>query len=118
MSGPGAGDPLLDPLLEMKSYFAGRLPARIAEVEAARDAARGAGWAGEPLRTFHRLAHSLAGAGATFGFPEVSDLAGRLERRLKALLAGGPPPTDAYHAEIDDLLAQLRDTIPWDAPRD
>jgi HPt (histidine-containing phosphotransfer) domain-containing protein len=128
LSDPGAGDPLHDSMhdsmQEMKSYFAGRLPARIAEVEAARDAVRSAGWTGEPLRTFHRLAHSLAGAGATFGFPEVSDLAGRLERRLKALLAGGPPPTDAALAdvaciaEVDGLLAELRGTIPRDAPRD
>lgn len=115
MSDPGAA---ADPLEEMQRYFAGRLPARIAEVEAARDAARGAGWAGEPLRTFHRLSHSLAGAGATFGFPAVSDLAGRLERRLKAVLAGGPPPTDAEVAKIDDLLARLRDVLPRDQATD
>jgi len=105
LSDPGAGDPLQDPMEEMKRYFAGRLPARIAEVEAARDAARGAGWAGEPLRTFHRLAHSLAGAGATFGFPEVSDLAGRLEQRLKKVLGGGEAPAGD---EVEDLLARLR----------
>jgi HPt (histidine-containing phosphotransfer) domain-containing protein len=114
LSDPAAADPVQDPMREMKSYFAGRLPARIAEVEAARDAARWAGWAGEPLRTFHRLTHSLAGAGATFGFPAVSDLAGRLERRLKAVLAGGPPPTDAEVAEVDGLLAGLRGVIPGD----
>lgn len=104
MSDPGAADPLQ----EMRRYFAGRLPARIAELAATRDAAGTAGWAGEPLRTFHRLAHSLAGAGATFGFPAVSELAGRLEHRLKAVLAGGPAPTDAEVAEVDDLLVRLR----------
>jgi HPt (histidine-containing phosphotransfer) domain-containing protein len=47
---------------ELRQYFAGRLPARVAEVERARDEARDAGWTGPPLRTLHRLAHSLAGA--------------------------------------------------------
>ena len=91
---------------DLRRYFAYRLPARISEVEAARDAARDAGWRGEPLRTFHRLAHSLAGAGATFGFPEVSEASRRLESLLKGALDAGSPPEAA---EITDLLTRLRD---------
>jgi diguanylate cyclase (GGDEF)-like protein len=91
---------------DLRRYFAYRLPARISEIEAARDAARDAGWGMEPLRTFHRLAHSLSGAGATFGFPEVSALARRLESRLKAALGSGAPLDDA---EVADLLGRLRD---------
>ncbi|HTG32331.1 MAG TPA: Hpt domain-containing protein [Thermoanaerobaculia bacterium] len=91
---------------ELKRYFAGRLPIRVAEVEAARDAARGAGWTGEPLRTFHRLAHSLAGVGATFGFPEVSEVSRRLESLLESALASGAPPVEG---EVDGLLRQLRE---------
>jgi HPt (histidine-containing phosphotransfer) domain-containing protein len=98
---------------ELKLYFAGRLPLRVAEVEAARDAARGAGWTGEPLRTFHRLAHSLAGAGATFGYPEVTAISHRLESLLKGALAGGAPPAEA---EVDGLLRQLRE-LGTGAPR-
>jgi diguanylate cyclase (GGDEF)-like protein len=86
-------------------YFADRLPARIAEIEAAHDAALRSGWTGEPLRTFHRLAHSLAGAGATFGFSEVTAASKRLEALLKDTLGGGPPPADA---EVAELLARLR----------
>jgi diguanylate cyclase (GGDEF)-like protein len=91
---------------DLRRSFAGRLPTRLAEVEAARDAARDAGWAGEPLRTFHRLAHSLAGVGATFGFPEVTELARRLESLLKTALAEGKPPADG---EVGGLLAGLRE---------
>jgi diguanylate cyclase (GGDEF)-like protein len=91
---------------DLRRYFAYRLPARVSEVEAARDAARDAGWTGEPLRTFHRLAHSLAGAGATFGFPEVSAVARRLEDLLKAAL-GSSAPLD--ESEVGDLLTRLRD---------
>src|SRR4051812_8403045 len=96
---------------DLRRYFAYRLPARVSEVEAARDAARDAGWGIEPLRTFHRLAHSLAGAGATFGFPEVSAISHRLESLLKAALGAGAPldgaPLD--EKEAADLLSRLRD---------
>jgi diguanylate cyclase (GGDEF)-like protein len=91
---------------DLRRYFAYRLPARVSEVEAARDAARDAGWGHEPLRTFHRLAHSLAGAGATFGFPEVGEASRRLESLLKGSLDAGSPPEAA---EISDLLTRLRD---------
>lgn len=91
---------------DLRRYFAYRLPARVSEVEAARDAARDAGWRGEPLRTCHRLAHSLSGAGATFGFPEVSAVARRLENLLKAALDTGALLEDE---EIEGLLTRLRD---------
>lgn len=90
---------------DLRRYFAYRLPARVSEVEAAHDAARDAGWRGEPLRTFHRLAHSLAGAGATFGFPEVSEAARQLENLLKSALDSGSPPEAP---EVEGLLSRLR----------
>ncbi|MFL6193330.1 MAG: Hpt domain-containing protein [Thermoanaerobaculia bacterium] len=95
---------------DLRRYFTGRLPARLAEIVAARDAARDAGWAEEPLRTFHRLLHSLAGAGATFGFPEVSDLARRLERRVQAALETGTPPGEAEAGAWHAALAELHQT--------
>ncbi|MFY9822276.1 MAG: Hpt domain-containing protein [Thermoanaerobaculia bacterium] len=90
---------------ELRRYFAGRLPERLTEVENAGTAAREAGWAAEPLRRFHRLAHSLVGAGATFGFPAVTEHARTLERLLKAHLDGGPPPPVT---EIAEILRRLR----------
>lgn len=90
---------------ELRRYFAGRLPERLTEVEEAGAAAREAGWAGEPLRHFHRLAHSLVGAGATFGFPAVTEHARTLERILKNHLDGGPPPPAT---EVAEILGRLR----------
>ena len=89
---------------ELREYFAGRLPERLAEIEEACRSAREAGFAGEPLRTFHRLVHSLAGAGGTFGFPEVSEVSRGLERLLKEYLGGAP----ASETEIKDYLLRLR----------
>jgi len=90
---------------ELRRYFAGRLPDRLAELEESATTARGAGWTTEPLRQFHRLAHSLVGAGATFGFPGITEHARILERLLKAHLNGGPPPSDA---EVAEILGRLR----------
>lgn len=93
---------------ELREYFAGRLPERLAEIEEACRAARNAGFTGEPLRTFHRLVHSLAGAGGTFGFPEVSDLARELERLLKTFLGSVAPLGEAEALEIEACLERLR----------
>jgi periplasmic divalent cation tolerance protein len=90
---------------ELRQYFAGRLPARVAEVERARDEARDAGWTGPPLRTLHRLAHSLAGAAATFGFPDEAARARRIERLLEE-----GEPGEAAQREIGEILAGLKGT--------
>lgn len=90
----------------LRDYFAARLPDRLREVEEAWELARASGWHEMEARTFHRLAHSLAGAGATFGFPAVTDAARLLEQRLKPVAQGtAPPPDDTVVAE---LLAGLR----------
>ena len=100
----GATDPAED--ASLYQYFAGRLPERLREIEAAWQEARSAGWAGEPLRTFHRLSHSLAGAGATFGFPAVTAAARQLEKALQPAVQGtAPPPSEA---DVEELLAGLR----------
>lgn len=92
----------------LREYFAGRLPERLAEIEEACRAAQDAGFAGEPLRTFHRLVHSLAGAGGTFGFPEVSEVSRGLERLLKTCLGSETPLNEIEIEEIESFLTRLR----------
>lgn len=85
----------------LRQLFAGRLPERLREVEEAWRSARAAGWREEEAKTAHRLAHSLVGAGATFGFPAVTTAARLLEQRLKPVALGsGPPPDDAIVTEL------------------
>jgi diguanylate cyclase (GGDEF)-like protein len=90
----------------LRDYFAARLPERLREVEEAWEQARASGWSEDEARTFHRLTHSLAGAGATFGFPAVTDAARLLERRLKPIAQGTQPPPD--DAMVAALLAGIR----------
>ncbi|PQV65060.1 diguanylate cyclase (GGDEF) domain-containing protein [Abditibacterium utsteinense] len=62
----------------------------------------------EALKTLHRATHTLAGSGATFGFPAVSDTARRAEIALKALLQSGETPQIDSRGEIEAALADLR----------
>lgn len=75
---------MIDPIAETVARFRAKLPARIDEIEAA--------WrAGDSARA-EAAAHKLAGAGATFGLPESSEIARRLET---AFAEGGGDATIA-----------------------
>jgi HPt (histidine-containing phosphotransfer) domain-containing protein len=91
-------------LRDLQEYFAGRLPERLREIQDARDRTRASGWNAEPLKVFHRLVHSLAGAGTTFGFPEVTRTSRVLEKYLKEVQEGAEPSDE----ETDRLLELLR----------
>lgn len=113
MSSPLPGPPseggLDGPALDESSlhaYFAQRLPERLREVEEGWHRVRETAWSEEAVKTFHRLAHSLAGAGATFGFGAVTDAARALEIRLKAVVQGAAPPLD--DSVVEGLLDGLR----------
>lgn len=98
----GAADLAVDSL---RDYFSARLPERLREIEVAWEDACASDWQEETARTFYRLAHSLAGAGATFGFPSVTEAARLLEQRLKPVAQGAAPPPDAE--TVHELLAGL-----------
>jgi diguanylate cyclase (GGDEF)-like protein len=98
----------------LRQHFAGRLPERLREIEEAWRNACAAGWREEEAKTAHRLAHSLAGAGATFGFPEVTTAARLLEQCFKPVALGpGPPPDDAT---VTVLLTGIRRAADLPAP--
>lgn len=50
------------------------------------------------------LAHSLAGAAGTFGFPRVSEVAGRVDDRF----AVGQAPS---RSDLDALIAALQEVV-------
>ncbi len=95
-------------LRDLQQYFASRLPERLEEIEMAWAEVRESGWAPDALRTFHRLAHSLTGAGSTFGYPEVTRTARNLERYLKRCLEPSGPSLAEAPAAIELLLEGLR----------
>jgi diguanylate cyclase (GGDEF)-like protein len=62
----------------------------------------------EALMLLHHSLHTLAGSGATFGFPIVSDTARRAEIIVKSLVESGGEIEAENRAEIEAALAQLR----------
>lgn len=95
-------------LRQLRETFAARLPARLAEVDAAWEEARAAAFEPAALFRFLRLVHSLAGAGTTFGFPAVTAVAKRMERLLQPLVRAQAAPSAAGAEELAGLLAELR----------
>lgn len=93
-------------LAALRQRFVGELPARLGALRQALAALDGAPRDGlEPDRqTARRTAHSLAGAGGTFGFPALGEAARALELRLDAL---DETPAANAAAELDTLFAAL-----------
>jgi len=102
------------------AYFAQRLPERLREVDEGWRLVRETGWSEEAVKTLHRLAHSLAGAGATFGFLTVTEAARDLEKPLKAVVQNAAPHPDETVVEglLDALhrAARPADGAPQPAP--
>jgi HPt (histidine-containing phosphotransfer) domain-containing protein len=94
-------------LRELREQFALRLPARLTEIEDSWQRAGDSGWSAEPLRLLFRLTHSLSGAAATFGFPEVATAAASLESLLQEVMAAARPPGAEKARSIADLLDEL-----------
>ncbi|HXX93163.1 MAG TPA: response regulator [Planctomycetota bacterium] len=69
-------------MLELKNWYRERLGARIAALEECLEGLR----QGKPesVESVRRLAHSLRGSGATYGFPEITEAARVLEEAPEA----------------------------------
>lgn len=92
---------------ELREDYVRTLPERMDEVEHAWELARGSAWDTTEYRTFIRLAHNLAGSGATYGLEPISRAARKLELYAKSLEGNGVPPEGAC-AEIQELILNLR----------
>ncbi|RWF25640.1 MAG: histidine phosphotransferase [Mesorhizobium sp.] len=89
-----------DPFAPLRQRFLARCADQLAELKAAREAPLPGN---DPLI---RLAHSLAGAAGTFGFPEISAKASALEMLLTEQADGG-----AVGAALDALIAEVERTL-------
>ncbi len=94
-------DKLKIQLEALRRNFIDQLPQRLAALEAGLAAWR-LGWGETELAEFHRLAHSLTGAGATFGCEALSQVARMLEKQL----VSAESAKDL--AEVERLLNEIR----------
>ncbi|MEB3337619.1 MAG: diguanylate cyclase [Leptolyngbyaceae bacterium] len=95
-------------LIVLRKAYAQQIPSRVAQMkEVWKDLLES--WDQENLDTLHRMTHTLAGSGATFGFEVLSDTANTLELFLRAIISNGYPPTVEQQTQINALLDSLQE---------
>jgi chemotaxis protein histidine kinase CheA len=97
-------------LAELREGFRDELPQRLDDISTAWRVLQESGWNDGNAETLERLAHSLAGAGATFGLASISEAARALELAVEALRTGEAPSDDEL-VPIADLLVALSSAI-------
>lgn len=97
-------------LQALRQEYERNLPDKVAEIENQWRTLIDDGWEAAQYKTFIRLAHSLAGSGATYGFPQVSTAARELEHYSKSL-HGETRVSPAEEAQIQTYIARLRQSI-------
>ena len=101
-----------DDLASLRLVYAAELPGRLQAIEDATRTLRDHGFDGAVAGTLYEMAHRLAGSAAIYGFPEVSQSAGRVgafsnepalsrvASDLKPLLKAATALSDALRAAI------------------
>jgi HPt (histidine-containing phosphotransfer) domain-containing protein len=108
-SGGGPRDPAFEEeLAALRKAFGRKLPARIDEVAAALDAARGSRPGGEAYLVARRLAHNLHGSAASYGFAPVSAEMQRVVDGLDALSDSSGADAESLWSSIERALEQAR----------
>lgn len=98
----------LDEELEaLRVRFAEGLPERLETIEQAWKSVVDEDWSGDALMPLFRAAHSLAGAGATFGFPEVGTDARLLADEVLIYLKGRRPKSPYSQERIAPLIGAV-----------
>ena len=107
----GTGD-LEGRLAEIKRAYIAELPAKAAALEAVWRRIQAQAWQPEAVEELQRIAHNLAGSGATFGFATLSRSARALEipiRQLTQIEATEPVGArNRIPGLVEALLAELR----------
>ncbi|HEU4325577.1 MAG TPA: response regulator [Roseiflexaceae bacterium] len=106
MSGASIEGPVEAQWRALREDYLRRIPQKIDDLRALWQQAAAQG-APDLLQAVFRMAHSIAGSGATYGVPQLSVAAGSLEARLQELIDSGLPPDSAACAEVEALLAAL-----------
>lgn len=99
---------LEESLAALNKAYAKKLPLKWMEVAVLWQDMLKRPWRRDTFIQLYRRAHSLAGASANFGFPQISVHAKALEDCLNTLINCDTIPAGAQKEEIDRLIAALK----------
>jgi HPt (histidine-containing phosphotransfer) domain-containing protein len=92
----------LSRLADLKAGYVEKMPAVIAEIERAIEVS--------PQRV-HELTHALAGTAGMYGYAEVSQVAGEIERACENLMQGPSTLSSRSVETIRLLIPELRKSL-------
>lgn len=95
-------------IAKLRADYAEQLPGTVVQMEDLWRRLVAAEIPSAKLTELARMAHSIAGSGATFGLPNVSRTARELEMFLDPFAGGEQLPASAAQATVTQLLAALR----------
>jgi len=96
-----ADDPDMGQIVQM---FVQEMPQRVALLSTA--------WDLHDLASLRRLTHQLKGSGGGYGFPAISESAGKVEEIVASVISGDQSPDTApLQRELRELLELCRSVI-------
>jgi HPt (histidine-containing phosphotransfer) domain-containing protein len=101
-------DELKRTIAKLHAGYAAQLPGTVAQMEDLWRRLVAVEIPPSQLADLARMAHSIAGSGATFGLPDASRAARELELFLDKFKLSGRLPDAAEQATVSALLAALR----------
>jgi len=97
-------------LAQLQAQYALKIIGRIDELQGFLQGFNGAqdGARNDALKSIRDATHKLAGSGATFGFPEVTVVARKMEQACVAALEMGNKGAPELAKQLEEMLADLR----------
>lgn len=92
----------------LRDGYAAQLPDKIDQIAQTWSQLSESEWSEEGFQVLHRMVHSLAGSGKTFGFSVLSDIARKLENQLKQIGIAKIPPDNEQRVQVENWLIELR----------
>ena len=91
----------------LRASYAVQLPSKLKEIDTHWKMLSGGEWDPASAEVLHRLTHSLAGSGSTFGFPKLGEISRSIEQLLKIWLQESLVPNDEQRARVENLIGNL-----------
>ena len=99
-------------LQALRTSYAQEIPRKLQAIDTLSQFLLTQRWSDADAQTLRRMAHTLAGSSATFGFAMVSSVARQIEQCVAAILECAAAPTEEQRADLGDALGVLRRITP------